>query len=194
MKLKTGILLILMVAFATSWVVFTRSNTLYTALKIATLDGPRVKKESKPFSDLNKFKQMMHKTIYKDILKEEEKLRQDYADLRVSLDPPSVIDKKKSILDQKKLFLEKKIQMIQVKLQDKMSKRAQFIEECLNKIIKEIVKEKKIQLVINTQINTQIGDKRILFYADQSLDITENVIEKLNKLILPSMDEKEMIK
>jgi Skp family chaperone for outer membrane proteins len=189
MKIKTCGLILAFFSLGV-FVFFIRPQNNNPSFKIAAIDSHRIKTESKLSCELMDFKEKIHKKIYEDILMEEQKLRNDYAKLKISLDPPAVIDKHKIILDQKKLFLEKKIQTIQIKLQDEISKRAKFIEHHLDRIIKEFVRKKNIQIVMNTKI----GDKRVVFHVDPSLDITDDVMQELNKVVLPPMNEKEMIK
>lgn len=182
--MKYGVYIFLLSFFLTACFIIIRQPDA-PKLAIAVLDGPRIKREAKPFVELLTFRGLQHKKAYQDIFQEESKLRTLYHQIRTSLDPSSIINEKKKILEQRRFSLEKKVQTLRVKLHEKISRRARMLENEMNKIIKNIVKKNHLMLVLNTQLS----DKRVVLYTDSTLDITNQVMKELNQLSLPPIND-----
>ncbi len=102
----------------------------------------------------------------------------------------SIQEEEKKIIDQKKIIkpeeYKKKVESLRSKVSNLQTERKKLLEDVtkqrskarnellknLNPIIKDYMKEKSIRMVV---------DKKSLLLADQNLDITNDIIEILNK-------------
>ena len=102
----------------------------------------------------------------------------------------SLLEEEKKIIQQKKVIkpeeYKKKVEELRKKVSSLQNERNKLLETTakkrskarsellknLNPIIKEFMQEKKIRMVV---------DKKSLLLADQNLDITNDIMERLNK-------------
>lgn len=149
-------------------------------IQIAVLDGQKIKLNSQIFLQLESVKRKKYEQYEKKIFIEEKKLREQYQKLKEKNISLFDLKAEKETLDQKRLKLEKKNHFLKLKLRNDIAKQAKKIEEKMNEIIDGIAKNKKISLIINTTLN----DQKIIFYTTQYIDITNEVINELNKIFL----------
>ena len=102
----------------------------------------------------------------------------------------SIQEEEKKIIDQKKIIkpeeYKKKVESLRSKVSNLQTERKKLLEDVtkqrskarnellknLNPIIKDYMKEKSIRMVV---------DKKSLLLADQSLNITDEIVKRLNK-------------
>jgi Skp family chaperone for outer membrane proteins len=144
---------------------------------VAIIDSLRVKEKSLPFLKIRELLEEQQSLMHKDIRNQEETLRKEYETIRTSLDPSSIVQKQRQSFDKKITELREKLQQKQKILNQQFSKLTEKIEHELDQSIKELVERKGIQLVINSHVL----EKQVVFFASQSLDITDEVIQSLDR-------------
>ena len=98
------------------------------------------------------------------------------------------LDKKKSILSEaalkeKEMDLQKKVRDLQIMAKDAADEMKLKEQEMLNKLLPEI--EKVIKTIGEKGKYTVIIDARSLVYSSKDVDLTQKVIEELNKTYKP---------
>ena len=159
-----------------------------SAARVSIIDSVRIKTQSLPFIKVRQLLEEQHATAQKEILEQESVIREQYEELKKSTMPNSEKQKKKQILDKKVAELQQSVQKRQEKLTKQFSFLTENLEAKLNEIIKEIVKEFGFNLVLNTTIQ----ETHAILYAEPSLDITDEVIKRLDhklpNLTLPTLE------
>lgn len=158
------------------------------AARVAIIDSIRIKTQSLPFIKVRQLLEEQHAMAQKEILEQESIIREQHEELKKGSLPDSEKQKKKQILDKKVAELQQNVQKRQEKLTKQFSFLTENLETKLSEIIKEIVKEHGFNLVLNSTIQ----ETHAILYADPSLDITEEVIKRLDhklpNLTLPSLE------
>ncbi len=153
-----------------------------TGLNIAFINTQRVKKEARPFQELDAMIEDIHKETHTEVLAEEEKIRRDYHQLKKLEEkqkkPTKSFIKKKNDFDKKVSVLEKKVQKIRTNIAKKIEDQKEKIETLFNETVKNVAEGKKIDFVINSHIQ----DVQSILYAKKALDITGDVILRMNKV------------
>jgi Skp family chaperone for outer membrane proteins len=156
--------------------------------RIAILDSVRIKTQSLPFIKVRQLLEEQHAMAQKEILEQESIIREQYEGLKKGSIPNSEKQKKKQTLDKKVAELQQSVQKRQDKLTKQFSLLTENLEIKLNEIIKEIVHEYGFNLVLNTTIQ----ETHAILYAEPSLDITDEVIKRLDHklpdLTLPTLE------
>jgi Skp family chaperone for outer membrane proteins len=156
--------------------------------RVAIIDSVRIKTQSLPFIKVRQLLEEQHATAQKEILEQESVIREQYEELKKNSVPNSEKQKTKQILDKKVAELQQSVQKRQEKLTKQFSFLTENLEIKLNEIIKEIVKEFGFNLVLNTTIQ----ETHAILYAEPSLDITDEVIKRLDhklpNLTLPAIE------
>lgn len=156
--------------------------------RVAIIDSVRIKTQSLPFIKVRQLLEEQHATAQKEILEQESVIREQYEELKKNSVPNSEKQKTKQILDKKVAELQQSVQKRQEKLTKQFSFLTENLEIKLNEIIKEIVKEFGFNLVLNTTIQ----ETHAILYAEPSLDITDEVIKRLDhklpNLTLPTIE------
>lgn len=153
-------------------------NTRYPI--IVVLDEIKIRSKAKPFLKINEFVDSYNYNAQKELHEQESLFRKEYEEIQNSLEPRSVIELKKQKFKEKIDNLHKKIEEKQEFLNKKLSRISDHILKTMQEIIKEIAISKDIKLVLN------ISDK--LSYIDNSVDITDEIIRKLEQKIDISKD------
>ena len=129
-----------------------------------------------------------HATAQKEILEQESVIREQYEELKKNSVPNSEKQKTKQVLDKKVAELQQSVQKRQEKLTKQFSFLTENLETKLNEIIKEIAREFGFNLVLNTTIQ----ETHAILYAEPSLDVTDEVIKRLDhklpNLALPTLE------
>lgn len=156
--------------------------------RVSIIDSVRIKTQSLPFIKVRQLLEEQHAVAQKEILEQESVIREQYEELKKSSIPNQEKQKKKQNLDKKIAELQQSVQKRQEKLTKQFSLLTASLESKLNEIIKEIVKEYGFNLVLNTTIQ----ETHAILYAEPSLDITDEVIKRLDHklpdLTLPSLE------
>ncbi len=146
------------------------------AARVSIIDSVRIKTQSLPFIKVRQLLEEQHTIAQKEILEQESTLREQYEELKKSPVHNQEKQKKKQALDKKVAELQQSVQKRQEKLTKQFSLLTEGLESKLNEVIKEIVKEYGFNLVLNTTIQ----ETHAILYAEPSLDITDEVIKRLD--------------
>ncbi len=149
------------------------------AVKIAVVDGLKIKTTSKPFMKVRELLENQHAQVHKEILAQENAIRQEYDSLKTSLSSIEDKKKQKQELDKKVAELEKNVQKKKDVLTKQFSILVENIETAMNDVIAGLVKEHGFNLVLNKSIQ----ETRVILYHEPSLDITDEVIRRLDEKI-----------
>jgi Skp family chaperone for outer membrane proteins len=160
------------------------------ALKVAVVDGDRLKNEARAFrvahdilivEQSKAHEEMM--PIEKELLKEQEAIR-----LEAKKNPESA-KKRKEAFDIRLAEVNKKVQKKSDLLYKQRDYLSETIQEMVFSIINEIAKKQNISIVFNTTID----EKRSVFFAEKRMDLTDAVVsalnERLKNLKLPEIKE-----
>ena len=128
----------------------------------------------------------MRESFQAKISKEEEELRKMDKDLATqrSLISPEAFEKRRKEFKNKVTDIQKKVQERKIKLDRAFAASINTLQEAVNGIIEKIADKKELALVIPT---SQI------LYADKSMDITKEVMKKLDKK-LPKVKVTDSVK
>ena len=174
-----GITLVLMGLF---YLLPSRSKIEAKSIKIAVVDSSRIKIHSLPFARVRDLLEKEHERIHAEILAQETKLRKEHETLKNSKISAADKQKKKLEFDKKVSALEQQVQKTKEQLSQQFSWLTEHLESTLNSVIEEIVKEYGFNLVLNKTIQ----ETRSILYNQQNLDITSEVIKRLDR-ILPDL-------
>lgn len=156
--------------------------------RVAIIDSVRIKTQSLPFIKVRQLLEEQHATAQKEILEQESVIREQYEELKKNSVPNSEKQKTKQALDKKVAELQQSVQKRQEKLTKQFSFLTENLETKLNEIIKEIAREFGFNLVLNTTIQ----ETHAILYAEPSLDVTDEVIKRLDhklpNLTLPTLE------
>ena len=168
--------------------VFTITATIYFAfyshkiesksIRVAAVDSNLIKSQSLPFSRVRELLEEEHNRIHKDILEQEANLREEHQRLKKTKAKPE----QKLEFDKKISGLEQQVQKTKEKLEKQFTLLTNLVESTLNQVISEIVQEYGFNLVLNMTIQ----ETRSILYHDKALDITAEVIKRLDK-VLPDL-------
>ena len=156
--------------------------------RVAVIDSVRIKTQSVPFIKVRQLLEEQHAKAHQEILEQERSIRQQDEELRKGTISNQEKHKKKQALDKKVTELQQSVQKKQDKLTKQFALLTERLETELNEIIAKIVKELGFNLVLNTTIQ----ETKAILYADPALDITNEIIKRLDKkmptVTLPSLE------
>ncbi len=185
--MKNKIIQIAFIAFAffslvgaLGYVWVTRPITVQAqCVKIAVVDGLKIKSTSKPFVRVRELLEEQHADAHKEILTQENAIRKEYENLKSGVGSLEERKKRKQEVDKKIAELEKNVQKKKDILTKQFSVLMENVEMEMNHVISTLVKEHGFNLVLNKSIQET---RAILFY-EPSLDITDEVIRRLDNKI-----------
>ena len=143
------------------------------AICVAVVNSNLIKSQSLPFIRVRELLEKEHARIHEDILREETQLREEHQRLKNNKARPE----QKLEFDKKVSALEQQVQKTKEKLGKQFSLLTEQVEATLNQVIEEIVKEYGFNLVLNMTIQ----ETRSILYYEKTLDITTEVIKRLDK-------------
>lgn len=159
-----------------------------TTLRIAIIDGDRLKQEAEPFS---KEHQLLTQELDKDkpeILRYHTELEKIIESIKSEKNIAKA-QKKKTNYEKRKSEIEQIVFQKQQRLLKIEAYLTQLIQETTFEIIKNIAREKNIQLIHNRFVE----DKLLIFYNESFLDITSDVIHRLNERLKNLTIPKEIL-
>ncbi|MDP3372452.1 MAG: OmpH family outer membrane protein [Candidatus Paracaedibacteraceae bacterium] len=159
-------------------------------LKIAVVDGDRLKKEAAPFQVVRQLLLAEQTKAHEEILPIETELVKEQQEIRLQAKKhPEAAKKRREEFDKKVVELEQRTQKIRTKLDKQANELSGTIQETVFLIINEIAKKEKVNLVLNMTID----DKRAVFFVENRMDLTDTVISETNKRLknikLPTISE-----
>lgn len=159
---------------------FCRNTTSSTqSIRIAVMDSSRIKAEAKPFIAVRELIDKEHVDAHKQILEQETVLREELREIRTSKLGARKKQEMKQDFDKKLALLEQTVLQKKEKIVRQFEQISSELESALKGIIEKIVKDKGFQVVLNKFIQ----ETQAILYSEKSLDITDEVIEKINKKI-----------
>jgi Skp family chaperone for outer membrane proteins len=159
-----------------------------TGLTIGLVNMQRVRSQAEPFQQLSKQVSQAHTQAQEHFQSLEKSLRKEYEELQ-SLEQKKhtkteVLANRKAAIDKKVAEFELQVQQEREVMKQKFEHIHLTIEAELEKIIREFSKKNKINLLLNTSNNEQ----EVALVADDSLNHTDAIIDRLNKN-LPNIQE-----
>jgi Skp family chaperone for outer membrane proteins len=152
-------------------------------IKIAVLDGLRLKKEAKCFMAHDEIAEMVADSLSR-IKKSEEEIKEQYEKLRAN----KKLSKRQLAAESSKLEMkwskiagQCKAEMLTIR-----EKEAALIN-LIQKKVEEVTRSVAKQLDLNIVINKSVGDFSIVLYDTHNVEITDYVIQKLDEE-LPNVD------
>jgi Skp family chaperone for outer membrane proteins len=157
-------------------------------VKIAVIDSRIIKDQSVPFVKVRELLDKEHARVHEEIIAQELKLREEYEQIKNSEISAELKQQQKLEFDKKVALLEQRVQKIKDKIGRQFSWLTEHVEVKLNEVIKGIVSQYGFNIVLNMTIQ----ETRAVLYADGNLDITLEVIKRLDKMLpdlrLPPID------
>jgi len=153
------------------------------AVHVAFVDLPRIHEEGIAFVKFKELIERQYKQFHEDIRQQETKIRDEYTKLKnhdlLTPEEGKVLQDKKEELNRNFNDLDKTIRQHKESLNKDFSKIKENLEETIVAIIKTIAKKRQLNLVLNAKNQS---DPIVLFGANE-LDITQDVLNELNKQI-----------
>lgn len=154
-----------------------------TGLTIGLINLERVREQAVPFQQLAKLVSEANSKAQERIQSLEKELRKEYNDFQVIQQKKNVkadvLAKRKAILDKKVAEIDREFQQERDAMNQKFEKIHMHIEDILANIIRQYRTEYKIDLFLNTSTDKQL----VALVADDQLNHTDAIIERLNKSI-----------
>ena len=157
-------------------------------LTVAVIDGDRLKRDAIPFHKVNTLFSKEQNRVIEEMSTFENELSKEHEDIKSEKNSAKA-KKRKEVFDIRVAELEQKMHKKRehlLRIIDVMSKQ---LEDTVLSIISEIATKRKINLVLNTIV----AEKRSVFFSDDRLDLTNDVIDLLNKrlsnIALPKDDK-----
>jgi Skp family chaperone for outer membrane proteins len=147
------------------------------AFHMAILDTARIKAKSVPFIKVKELVENEHTKAHDAIMQQEQALRTEYEALKNTKADAAKIKELKEAFDKKMAMLEQTVQQQKEKLSKKFARISEKLETELKTIVRDIAGSHNINLVMNKYIQ----ETQAILYAEESLDITDAVMEKLDK-------------
>lgn len=146
-------------------------------VKVGIIYPKRIKSEALFYKNFEqKFEQERQK-LHDDFFQEEKEMRQQFDALKNNKRKTKKIEQAKKELEEKARHLEEKLIQKKDDFLFAIQKRTTELQNHLNASIEKIAKEKSINLVLNAETDEKI----LVLYSDKALDITERVIEYLDR-------------
>lgn len=154
-----------------------------TGLTIGLINLERVREQAKPFQQLSKLVGEANAKAQERIQALEKDLRKEYNEFQIMQQKKNVksetLAKRKAALDKKVAEIDQEFQHERDAMNQKFEKIHMHIEDELASIIRQYRIEHKIDLFLNTSTDKQL----VALVADDQLNHTDAIIEKLNKSI-----------
>lgn len=172
-----AILAILAVSAFSAWYFLTLPKSNIPLIHIAIVDSARIKTVAKAFVRVRELLEEQHKQAHEEILKQETELRKEYEQLKNTKVESSKVHQMKEEFDKKLAILEQTVQQKKERISKQFEKLSNDLESHLKDIIKRLAKKYDTKLVLNRYIQ----ETQAILYNDSSLDITNEVIQLLDK-------------
>ncbi|MDR1908047.1 MAG: OmpH family outer membrane protein [Holosporales bacterium] len=149
--------------------------------KIAVVDGLRLKNEATPFAEVVRIIQRDTEQIEKNMdtkfAKKREELKKTTKLLSDKTIPPKKRAEYKAQYEQESAKIKEELQ----KQTDVLRNKVKMLEQMLNDAMVEITKDLAKKYNLNIVLNTSVANIMTVYYADKSLDLTDEAVDMLNK-------------
>jgi Skp family chaperone for outer membrane proteins len=158
------------------------------SLSIGVVDIHRIKNDSKVFQKFKEVFDNRHTTIHKEILTKETKLRADYENLRKqeeeAKEPTEELMKQKTELDRQVADLNQVVQSRREALDEQVTKALGRIKETLKGIMADLGHSCHLKIILNKSVGEgNQMDQSIILFCNEGLDLTNEVINRLDQAI-----------
>ncbi|MDF3033740.1 MAG: hypothetical protein K0R76_694 [Alphaproteobacteria bacterium] len=167
-------------------------------LSVGVVDINSIKANSKVFQRFKKVLDGLNATIHKEVLERETALRAEYEQFKKreeeATEPTPELLKQKTELDKKYAELEKTVQTRREELEQQYTQGLINIKQTLKEIMEDLGKTHGLTLLLNKSIGDgNQMDQSIVLFCNKGLDLTEEVIQRLDAQLLSENKEKEAI-
>lgn len=155
------------------------------SIHLAIVDISKVKDQSLPFKKFKELIEEKHAKFHKEILELEIQLRNQYDVFKKNEEkaketnqgPSAELVKQKEDFEKRVTELEHMVRERQEELNREFTDLSQKIEEVLKQTVISIANEQNFNLIINTAIM----DSAVVLYGNEGLDITGEIIRRLDE-------------
>ncbi len=159
-------------------------------LAVAVIDGDRLKKDAVPFHTVNALFSKEQNRVIEEMSVFENELSKEHEEIKSEKNSAKA-KKRKAEFDIRVAELEQKMHKKRAHLLTIIDVMSKQLEDTVLAIIRELAAKRKINLVLNTIV----AEKRSVFFNDDRLDLTDDVINLLNKRLanisLPKDDKQK---
>jgi Skp family chaperone for outer membrane proteins len=160
----------------------------FNSLSIGVCDIHRIKNDSKVFQKFKEVFDNRSATIHKEILEKETKLRADYEKLREqeekAKEPTQELIKQKTELDREVAELNQIVQNRREALDEQVTKALSRIKKTLLTIMADLGHSYHLKIILNKSVGDgNQMDQSIVLFCNEGLDLTNEVINRLDQSI-----------
>lgn len=158
----------------------------HVPLSIGVVDINRIKTDSKVFQKFKEVVEGLNATIHEEIFERETKLRTEFENLKKreeeTKDPTPEILKHRTELDKKYAALEKTVRTRREELDEEYTKGLIKIKQTLKEIMSDLGKTHNLKIILNKSIGDgHQMDQSIVLFCNEGLDLTNEVIKRLDQ-------------
>ncbi|CAO4838242.1 MAG: hypothetical protein CNLJKLNK_00062 [Holosporales bacterium] len=153
------------------------SNIDPQSVKIAVIYAERIKQESIPYQEFERFFNTEREKLHLEFVEKEGSLRKDYEAQKAKKRDKKKLEKSESDFHEKVRALDNEIIQRKEEFSKTMQENVEYLEFCLKESIQSVVKRYGFNLVLNAEVYEKI----LVLYADKGFDITDEIIANLNK-------------
>ncbi|MBX9805059.1 MAG: OmpH family outer membrane protein [Alphaproteobacteria bacterium] len=158
-------------------------------VSMGVVDINRFKKNSKVFQKFQSVVESLNESVHKEIFEKETKLRSEYEQFKKQEDetkePTQETLKQRLDLDKKHASLEKIFRVRKEEIDSVLSNGLTTIKQTLKEIVDDLGKSYGLNIILNKSIGegSQM-EQSIVLYCNQGLDLTDEVIKRLDKKLI----------
>lgn len=149
--------------------------------QIAIVNLSRIRNEAQSFIKFKELIERQYKIFHNEISNTQNELRKKYQEIKelekTAKKPATELQKRKDDLDHQVAELDKQVRTRKDKLSESFSIITSEIETTIRKIVNNIAHSKHLNLVFNATIL----DASVVLYSGEELDITDEVLQELDK-------------
>jgi len=159
-------------------------------LKVAVVDGDRLKQEARAFHAANDILVAAQSKAHAEILPIETELsKEQEAIKREAKTNPENAKKRKIAFEERVAEVDKKVQ----KKRDIIDKQVRYVTETIEGMVFSIINEMSREQNISLVLNKTVDEKIAVFFVEKRMDLTDDVIAELDKRLenikLPEITE-----
>lgn len=159
---------------------FNQSKINSKPVHIAVIYAERIKKEALSYQKFEKKFEQERENIRLEFQEKEKLLREEFLQNKKKKNKKNYQNQKEKLLEKAK-ELENDLQNKKEEFSKKMQSIVKALEDSLNQAIEDTVKKNNFNMVLNKELN----EKTLVLYSDKGFDITDEIIERLNKINMP---------
>ena len=147
----------------------------YSLLRVGIIDGDRLKKDAQPFTAVANLMEKEFAKAREEYLPFESEIRKLYDELKEEKNTRKAKAKQLNF-DKKQASIEKIIATKQERLARLDAYYINLLQQKVFDIVEKLAKKHDIKVIFNRTVD----DKLVVFHADKSMDLTDEVIHNLN--------------